>query len=265
MTESIQVSFIGTLLAALTFFTRLPRIPYPSYSANDDKYAAAFAPWVGWLVAVVAIGVLKFGYGWLPVPVIVTLMMIATVWFTGALHEDGFADYCDAFGTQRSREQTLEIMRDPRVGVFGVVGLVLALLLKFSLLSALVNGLPLAATIVVIVVAHTVSRFVAVSFMSTHGYARRDDETAKAGKLSTGLPLPWLLWAMLGATIPLLAAAWWVAWSLLWIVPALIGVRIWFALSFQRRLGGYTGDCLGAAQQASELVILLVVAAAWLI
>jgi len=265
VTDKRRNSFCGTLLAALTFFTRMPRPRWPRYHAADDIHAAAFAPWIGWLVAIVAVIVLDTFSRIVPIPVAVTLMLIATAWFTGAIHEDGFADYCDGFGTQRNATETLAIMRDSRTGAFGVLGLVLLFLLKYSLLTSLVEGLPFAAAAGAIAVTHIISRFVAISFMYTQDYVRINDADAKAAPLSSRMPGHWFAFALLGTVIPVFAAAAWIATSLLWIVPALVCVRIWFALSFQRRLSGYTGDCLGAVQQVSEVVALLVITSAWLI
>lgn len=255
---------VGTLLAAFTFFTRLPRPPLVAYHPAHDRHAAAFAPWVGVVLGIFAAGALNLFTWQLPVLPATALVVALLVWMTGALHEDGFADFCDGFGTERDRETTLAIMRDPRAGVFGVTGLILLLLLKVSLLAALVDGLPFAAVPPVVIVAFSVSRFVAVSFMQTMDYARTDDEAARGRRLSARMSPPWFAVASLGGLLPLLAAAAWVSWTLLWVVPVLLLIRLWFAASFRQRLNGYTGDALGAVQQIAEVAVYLSVAIIWL-
>ncbi|MEM7408376.1 MAG: adenosylcobinamide-GDP ribazoletransferase [Pseudomonadota bacterium] len=255
---------VGTLLAALIFFTRLPRPPLVAYHPAHDRNAAAFAPWIGILLGVFAAGALNLFTWQMPSLPAAALVVALLVWITGALHEDGFADFCDGFGTERDRETTLAIMRDPRTGVFGVTGLVLLLLLKVSLLAALVDGLPFAAIPPVVIAACALSRFAAISFMQTMPYARSDDEAARGRRLSTRMPWPWFTVAALGGLLPLAAASAWVSWTLVWVIPVSLLLRLWFAASFMQRLRGYTGDCLGAVQKVTEVAVYLTVAVLWL-
>jgi adenosylcobinamide-GDP ribazoletransferase len=187
-------------------------------------------------------------------------MMAVSMLLTGAFHEDGFADACDGFGGGSSKERVLAIMKDSRIGAFGAIGLILMLGLKWTTLIAL----PSAAFAQCVVASHMLSRWCAIGLIAVLPYVRADaDAKARdfAGRLRgvewilsgviglLGLaPLAWLYgrsgapldWTALGAGACAAVAA------------ALVG-----GLYVRRRLGGYTGDCLGAVQQLAELGFLL--------
>ena len=109
------------------------------------------------------------------------------------------------------------------------------------------------------------SRFTAVTFMASHPYARASDADARAGQLAGRMSSAWLWFAAVGGLLPVVAGAAWVSWSLVWVLPGTALIWIWFAISFSRRLGGYTGDCLGAVQQVSETWVYLMAASMWLV
>jgi adenosylcobinamide-GDP ribazoletransferase len=191
--------------------------------------------------------------------------MIATILVTGAFHEDGFADVCDGFGGGWTREGILEIMKDSRLGTYGVVGLILLLAVKFFALlqlTAFSREQPLVLGLLFIV-AHALSRYTAATFIFTHPYVRlsRDSKVKPvaraAGKysflLATGLAL-----------IPLLALAFLAARPLLLTLLLPLSLLRWYlGRYFSRWIGGYTGDCLGATQQVCEVLIYLTMIGLW--
>ena len=235
------------VVAALGYFTRVPIPRSIGLDQSDLAGAARYFSLIGALVG--GAGALVYWLAlWLfPPSVAVLLSMAATLLATGALHEDGLADCCDGFGGGPTREDALRIMRDPRLGAFGAIGLVLALALKWQTLAAL----PAAVAASTMVGAHAASRALAVSFLATHDYAR---EHGKAKPVAQRMPLGSLAVALV-LGLP---------WLLLndWRAGAL-GLTVAFALRlalgryFTRRLGGYTGDCLGFAQQIFELTLYL--------
>ncbi len=242
-------------LVALQFLTRLPvpaRVGFDPQWLNDS---ARHFPAVGACVGLFAAGVLWAGAFVFPMGVAVGLSMAATVWLTGAFHEDGLADTCDALGGAVSRERALEIMKDSRIGTYGAVALLLVLGLKALALAAL----PLAWALPALVLGHTVSRAAAVSLIRFLPYAG-DADRAKAKPLArriSGLGL------VLACGWALAVAAGVVVWSPhTWAVVLLaLGLAVagtWAcAWWFQRRLSGITGDTLGATQQLTELLMLL--------
>ena len=232
--------------AALIYFTRLP-LPMLRASTDDDwRRAATYFPLVGWLVGGVAAGVWWGASLVFPAGMAAGLSLGATLLLTGAMHEDGFADLCDGFGGGTTREKTLEIMRDSRIGAFGALGLLLLLGLKWSALSSLPGFMVAAA----LVAAHACSRAGSITIMASLDYARAE---GKARPLASRLQPARIGVAVAVGIAPLLllpGTAWAAA------APVLV-VRFGAAWWFQKRLNGYTGDCLGAVQQVGELAFLL--------
>lgn len=243
---------IQLFFTALMFFTRIPCPTWVPYSEDRLNHASRYFPWVGLVVGGMGALVFWLGNVIFSVPVALLLSMATTIWITGAFHEDGFADLCDGFGGGWSRDQVLTIMKDSRLGTYGTVGLVLLLALKFS---ALLDVAP-AQVPWLLLIGHTLSRFASGTFLYTHEYAREDLQS-KAKPLATRLSSRELGIAAIGGMVPwllgILFVNWW--WGLA-IVPVAI-VRWWLGRLFVRRLGGYTGDCLGAAQQVTEVVFYL--------
>ncbi|MCR5881639.1 adenosylcobinamide-GDP ribazoletransferase [Rhizobacter sp. J219] len=238
---------------ALQFLTRVPvRVGFdPSWLNQSARHFPLVGAFVGALGALVLWAAsLVF-----PSAVAVGLSMVATVLLTGAFHEDGLADTCDALGGAVSRERALEIMKDSRIGTYGALGLLLVLGLKAATLVALPPAWAMAA----LLLAHTVSRAAAVALIRLLPYAG-DVSQAKAKplaeRISTGGLLVGLAWAvMVGLALIAWQAGWWPMVVTAWGVAAL-GAWVcgrWFV----RRLGGITGDTLGATQQLTELAVLL--------
>jgi adenosylcobinamide-GDP ribazoletransferase len=239
---------LEALRAAVMFFTRIPLPSARRWDPESLQHAAAWFPFVGWIVGGVAGGV-YFAASLVWPPLVASgLSLASTLLLTGAFHEDGFADVCDGFGGGTTRERTLEIMRDSRVGAFGAIGIAVMLLLKWHTVAALPPTLAPWA----LLAGHAVSRGASGTLMASLPYA---DTSGKAKPLATRLSGGRLLASLVFAALPLLL----LPPSALWAVVAVIVARFALARWFVSRLGGYTGDCLGAAQQVCEVVFLLVV------
>jgi adenosylcobinamide-GDP ribazoletransferase len=176
----------------------------------------------------------------------IVFSMISQVLLTGALHEDGLADVCDGFGGGWTREKILIIMKDSRSGAFGVIGIALALLLKFTLL----RNIPAAALPWALVAAHGISRWCSSLLIAFGHYAREDDSSkAKPVAKKTG---PWpVAGAALTGLLPMLL------WKSSWVLPVVVVLQAataWLYHYFRKWIGGYTGDCLGAVQQVTEII-----------
>ena len=235
----------AAFLLALQFLTRL-RLPV-DYSSEARRASPRWYPAAGVVVGLVA-GAVYWGAALLYGPVLAAIAATtAAIVVTGALHEDGLADVCDGLGGHASRERALEIMRDSRIGTYGALGLGLVVATRVVALAAL----PGVAVPLVLIAGHTASRASMLWVMATSDYAR--DKGAATG-VAGGVDRQAVMTALATtgiALVPLLFVL-----SVSAIVAALAGlVAGHFALRqrFERRLGGYTGDCLGAVQQCSEL------------
>lgn len=256
MREALRRGLRGeaaAFLGALRYFTRLPVPAWVGHSAEGLNHSARYFPAVGLLVGLVAALVFLLAGRLWPPAIALLLAMAATILLTGAFHEDGLCDTADGLGGGWSKEDVLRIMKDSRAGSYGVVAVVLVLLGKFVALNALPRvWVPLA-----LLAGHSVSRFAAVSLLATMDYAR-EDATSKARPVATRLGPHGLLvaaaWPLIACGLLMAPAGW---------PPVLAGlllaalVTLWLARKLHRRLGGYTGDGLGAVQQASELAFLL--------
>lgn len=240
---------LACFFAAVRYFTRLPVPGWVGHSAEALQASARYFPAVGLLVgaigALVYLGALLF---W-PKSVALLLSMAATLYATGAFHEDGLSDTADGLGGGWEKSRILEIMKDSRVGSYGVVALCLALLSKFTLLGELDSVLlPWG-----LLAGHVVSRACATLLLATMDYARAD-LPSKAKPLVTRLSTA--AWLLVGGTVVGVLALLPLARGIVGLLFALL-VTLWLARLFRRWLGGYTGDCLGATQQLSEIAFYL--------
>jgi adenosylcobinamide-GDP ribazoletransferase len=229
------------LKTAMVFFTRVPLKLY-DYDEADLARSTRYFPLVGVLVG--AFGALVF---WLsdfvlPLELAVLLSMAATILLTGAFHEDGLSDAVDGLGGGWEKDQVLTIMIDSRIGSYGAIAIVLALLIKFQALSHLS-----AATIPLALVAgHALSRFCATLVIATQRYVKHE---GKSKPLATQIAPGELLVAAVFGLLPLVLLD---VRLLLALVPVAL-VWLWFSAKIRTRIGGYTGDCLGAMQQLTEI------------
>ena len=237
---------------ALSFYTRLPHPQMLDYKLLPQ--AAVYLPLVGWLVGGIAALVFYLADLIWPQTTAVILSLIAGILLTGALHEDGFADVCDGFGGGMNKQRILEIMKDSHIGVYGLLGLLLMLSLKISVLTAM----PAAAVPLVLLAGHSFSRLPPLLLMYRYQYAREQHS-----KASGAVYKPSFRELIFAAVIALLPLALLSALSALAIVPVLLSTVL-LGHYFYRRIDGYTGDCLGASQQIAESVFYLSVSALWI-
>lgn len=252
--HGVIASEVGRLLAAVQYFTRLPVPAWVGHNQNPLDDAARYLPAVGLIVGSLGAAVLAVACRLWTMPVAVVLSMMTTIALTGAFHEDGLADAVDGLGGSLDRARALEIMKDSRIGVFGAMAVILALLLKFATLSAL----PLRTAAWVLIAGHAVSRLGAVIIMATLPYVRESDDSRSkplVRRLSTISLLVGCVTAAV-ALIPLQLRG--IAGAISVLCVCLLWRRY-----LRRRLGGYTGDCLGAAQQLAEGMFYIVCAAVW--
>ncbi|WP_039786365.1 adenosylcobinamide-GDP ribazoletransferase [Herbaspirillum huttiense] len=238
---------------ALQFFTRLPIPRWVGFQPHWLQHATRYFPLVGWIVAWACALVYLLAVQFWPQMVAVLLSTAAGIWLTGAFHEDGFADVCDGLGGAVNRERALEIMRDSRLGSYGVIGIVALLLAKLAALQAL---LPL-QVLAVLGMAHPLSRWLATCLIWRMEYVR---EEGKVKPLAQQMGQGEFLLATFFAVLPVIGviALGMMSWQRIAAGVLLAAVAtLWLAARFRRRLGGYTGDCLGAVQQLSETAFYL--------
>ncbi len=228
---------------AIRFFTRLPVPAWVGHSSEALERSSRYFPAVGLVVGGIA-ALVFFGTSFIwPKTLAVLAAMAITLYITGAFHEDGWSDMVDGFGGGWEKAQILAIMKDSRIGSFGAVALVILLLAKFCALIEIDAALLPAA----LVAGHTFSRLCATSLLRTLDYVR---DEGKAKPLATRIGRGELAFATLTALLPLIFLPWQAV--LLAVLFSLVAT-FWLARMFKRRIGGYTGDCLGATQQLAEV------------
>ncbi len=236
-------------LTAVMFYTRIPVPRWTGYSKENLNQATGYFPLVGIVVGAFGGGVYWIAQHLWPTSIAVLLCMITTILLTGAFHEDAISDFCDGFGGGYAKDQILAIMKDSRVGSFGAIGVVLDLLARYVLLS----HVPPVQFFAVLVAANAFSRLNAVLLIFSADYVRADADSKskpigeKHGRVTLALAAAFGLAPMF--FLPRLAA--------LCIVPVLLVAWLVFRRYIRQRLGGYTGDVLGAFQQISELLFYL--------
>ena len=241
-------------LLALQFLTRLP-ITVRDYSPDRMAASPRWYPGVG---AVIGLGeglVLAGAAAIWPTPVAAILAIGFSLLLTGAMHEDGFADACDGLGGGRTKDRALEIMRDSRIGAYGAVGLLLILSDRIALLSALS---PLAAPFI-LMAGHAASRAAMLWVMQVDPYVRGQGTGSAVAQPIDEDGRQIAIGTTLIAALPLLMALPFHA-VILAIGGTILGL-VAMRQRFRPFLGGYTGDCLGAVQQAALLGFLLGAAA----
>jgi len=236
----------NSFLVATQFLTRLPVSPKEDFSADALASSTAFFPVVGLLVG--AGGCLL---RWILLPhtnasIVAVAILIYLVVVTGGLHEDALADAADGFGGGFSRERVLEIMRDSRIGSFGAIAIGLGLLSRFVLLSDLSAN----RFISYFIAAHVLSRWSALPLASLLPAARPEDGQGRRIAQSVSAS-SFLLGTILCAGIVIFL----LKWRALYLVVATIAVIAATGAFYRHRIGGITGDCLGATNQLAEVAV----------
>jgi adenosylcobinamide-GDP ribazoletransferase len=237
---------------ALSFFTRLPVPKTMHYSESLLNKANRYFSLVGLVTGLLlSLSYLSFS-SFLPSNISILLTMGISLFLTGAFHEDGLADMADGIGGAFTIEKRLIIMKDSRIGTYGAVTLVITLLLKFTLLVELAK-IDSDYLLLSIVLAEMLSRAIAGSLISSMPYVS-DIEQSKSKPLAQAQSFSELMILLLIGISPLFFYSSEVIFSLLCV---LLIFRWLFKQWLMSKIGGFTGDCLGAGQQISELLIYL--------
>ena len=248
--------------AAITFMTRLPLGRFSSHDPTDLPASAVYFPVVGLIVALA--GALTFGAAsmlW-STAVAVLLSMGATVLVTGAFHEDALADALDGFGGGWTPERVLAIMKDSRVGSYALVGVVLVLAAKAAVLIDVASLNRVAGITRALIAGHVLGRWSSVPLIWRFPYVRppADAERPSAGRpFVASVTIDRLVAATLIAVVVVVVAVG--ALDGLVAIITSLGVTALAGSYFRRRIGGITGDALGAANQIVELSVYLALAA----
>ncbi len=239
--------------AAFIYFTRLPlwRIHQPSRESYDS--VVEWWPLVGWLTGGLMAATLYFGSMVFPTAVAVVLAIVVRMLTTGALHEDGLADFVDGFGGGgNNRQRILDIMKDSHIGTYGVLALVVYVLLLFCCLYAM----PTRLAALCILAADPYSKMATSQLVMMMPYARTAEQAKSKIVYRRPSTTAGILLALQGL-LPMALLIWQtdVAWELIIFIPALVMYFLYMLI--WRRLGGYTGDCCGAVCLLVELTVYL--------
>jgi adenosylcobinamide-GDP ribazoletransferase len=253
---------VALFITAVQFLTRLPTPEFKAFEPAWLVRSARYFPLVGVLVGIINVGVWWLASQRLPTAVAVGLTLALSALVTGAFHEDGFADVCDGFGGGGTAERVLEIMKDSRIGAYGAIGIALLLGLKWSTLDALAVGTAVFAPLVI--GAHLSSRSCAGALMWSLPYVRSDGASKSRSAVEGFTAREWLIGGIIGLAAFSPIAAWSlresaapVAWALGAGAVSAAATAWAAARFFRKRIGGHTGDCLGAVQQLTELAFLI--------
>lgn len=243
--------------AALIFFTRLPfwRLHQPPKECY--KTVVEHWPLAGWLTGATMALTLWIGSIYLPYAVAVVLAIVARLLLTGALHEDGLADFLDGFGGGgHDRSRILSIMKDSHIGTYGVLGLIVYELL----LAAALYSLPPQLAAMTIAAADPYAKMVTAQLIMMLPYARTEEE-AKNKTIYRKMNWPAGISLAIQGLLPIIVYLWWtgINWELVIFLPCLVMYLLY--LLIWNRLRGYTGDCCGAVCLLVELTVYLVVCA----
>ena len=238
---------IGRLFIAVQFLTRLPVARGLNSSESELGKAAAFFPLAGVIVGAGAALVFVLVQRVLPLPASVLCAIVFTAFITNGFHEDGLADAVDGFGGGWTKDRVLEIMRDSRIGTYGTLALVFIVLGKLNFLSSL----PAGQIWRWLIVAHTAARWTILPLSAWLPYARVEGQGKLVAKQVGALEI---VAGTITLFLVLLLIPWRAALAALFVTTLVTFVS---GLYFRARLQGMTGDCLGAANQLTEVGLYL--------
>ncbi|WP_303290112.1 adenosylcobinamide-GDP ribazoletransferase [Marinobacter sp. SS5-14b] len=235
---------------AVGFLTRIPMLVHIDYSQRLMNQSSLYFPLVGLLLGslhVAAFFLLSLAFSPL---VSVIVVVILHLFITGAFHEDGLADSVDALGGGYTLEKRLEIMKDSRIGTYGTVALVMALMLKVALLAE-ADLIWLA-----LLIAPAISRLTPLLLMATLAYVT-DPDKSKSKPVADGFSAARLVSASAFVLVLSAVLSFWQPFLITGTLAAVLLVALLWGSYLRSQLGGYTGDALGASVVFSELVLLM--------
>ena len=240
--------------ASFIFFTRIPfwRLHQPP----KEAYTTVVEHWplTGWLTGGIMAATLFGACHILPIPVAVILAVMVRLLVTGALHEDGLADFFDGFGGGTDRQRILTIMKDSHIGTYGVI----ALIFYFLLLVGVLISLPPMTAVFAILAADPLAKMFSSQIVNLMPYARREEDAKNKTvyrPISMGATISLALQGLL-PSLPLILLTntiWWLA-----VLAPILTVAFLFLFIWQK-LRGYTGDCCGVVCLLAELSFYLAV------
>ena len=243
------------LLAALTFFTRLPFWRIRKIPADAFKRVVPFWPLTGWLTGITMALVLWLASQVMPLTLAWILAIVARLLLTGCLHEDGLADFIDGFGGGNSRERRLTIMKDSHIGTYGVIGLIV----YFALMLQLPGVISRDTLCILVLCGDCWAKFCAAQLINLLPYARTEEE---AKNKTVYERMNWCealicVAAGLAPAFVMIFVLHWLPVSFCWLMLAPVAVMFLLALLMKRKIQGYTGDCCGATFLLCELSLYL--------
>ena len=246
---------IHIFFTALQFFTRIPCPKWVNHDPGYLRLSSRYFSLVGIIVGCIGAMVFYLASFLFSTDISLLLSMFATIYTTGAFHEDGFADVCDGFGGGWSKEKILLIMKDSRLGTYGTIGILLLLAIKFAALRETeLYYIPM-----LLIAGHSLSRFIATTLIYTHPYVR-NTEDSKAKPAAKSIPIASVYISAIFGIAPLFLFK--NPCIFLTLIPMYIS-KMFLAHKFKKWIGGQTGDCAGAVQQLSEVVFYLTSIALW--
>ncbi len=256
---------IHVFFTALMFYTRIPCPAWVDHSEKLLNQSTRYFSFIGYIVGgISALTFLLFNY-FTGTEIAVVISLAASILTTGAFHEDGFADSCDGFGGGWTKDKILVIMKDSRIGAYGVIGLILLFALKIFLLIDILQLLEYQYILIIafFISAHSLSRFFASSLIYLLPYTRETDDS-KVKPVAKSVKTPTLIFSFLIGTLPLFLAIYLTtnAWLGITVIPLIFTILL-LKNYYKKWIGGYTGDCLGAAQQTLEVVFYLMISVLW--
>lgn len=244
---------LKTFLSALSFYTRIPLGAKIHLDDSALQKASKYLPLVGWIIGDFQTGIFFVTQYVFPLPVCILLSIIAGIIMTGALHEDGLVDVFDAFGGGSTKEDILRIMKDSRIGAYGLIGYTAFFFLKFELLMAIAHQSHF-LLMTAFIAAQSTSRLLVFFFILIDKYVRADASSKAKTAVENQFSLIEIAFTITIGVLPLLFFHYNI---LLALIAVLSLTKLFLSRYFKKRIDGYTGDCLGAVQQISELLFYL--------
>lgn len=242
--------------AALMFYTRLPVPNNTPHSPEALNKSRKYFPFIGIIVGAIAVSAYLTGQSLFSNGVSIALSMVATILATGAFHEDGFADSCDGLGGGWKTEQVLNIMKDSRVGTYATIGLISLLAVKFLALYEL-STISITALVFAYITAHTLSRLASSLVIEQYDYVQDITQSKAKSMTQARLSSPDLHQTLIISAVPFTICLFAAFTPTIIATIACFTIAKLFACYTKKRLGGYTGDILGAIQQLSEVAFYL--------
>ena len=259
MKEEIKIFF-----TALMFYTRIPCPKNIDHSQDYINKATRYFPLIGWIVGAISFVVFWLSSYLFDINISVLFSLIAGILVTGAFHEDGLADAFDGFGGGWTKAKILDIMKDSRVGAYGVIALIFLFALKFFCLNNFIAKIDMHSYLfisLIFVSYHSLSRLTAINIVFTSQYSRENESnnikpTAKARSYKE------IVGAYFFGILPLVGLCI-LQWQFCIVIIPLAILYFYSKRYFNKWIDGYTGDCLGAVEQIAECICLLTFLVLW--